>query len=558
LKTEVRFDRYYDIVELDDVLHRLASEHQGLSRVSSIGKSYEERDIWLMTLTDESTGADTEKPAFWMDGNMHASEVAGSMAALEMIHRLLEGYGTNQLITRLLKEMAFYVVPRCNPDGASLLFATPPRDIRSGTRPYPFAKPDDGLYEEDVDGDGRILTMRVEDPTGSWKVSDEDPRLMVPRAPFEEGGTYYRLYPEGRIRNFDGHVVRRARPLQGLDFNRNFPAGWAPEPVQHGAGPYPLSEAETRALAEFISSHRNINGAISYHTAGGVFFRPSSLRPDDDLPTHDVEVYKLLDEQTRTLTGYKAVSTWHEFSKSGRNVLHGGYLDWLYEEMGIFSFSPELWDYAGRAGVEIKDADGALQGWHYKHPVEDDLKVIQWLDREFGGRHLVPWRPFDHPELGKVEIGGVDGQFVFYNPPPEKLLDEISRTNAFCLLQASLSPVLAIRHFGAETIGAGVHRITLVAENTGFLPSYGSAQAKARGVVRPVRAELEGGEILGSAEIELGHMEGRSNKLRRQHSSETDNRARCEWLVRASPGQKLAVHVRSERAGSRHASLTIS
>ena len=166
------------------------------------------------------------------------------MAALYFVKKMVEGYGSDSKITRVLDEQAVYVVPRLNPNGAELALAEKPQFIRSGTRPYPYEEKRDGLHEEDLDGDGRVLQMRIADPTGDWKVSEDDPRLMLKRGLDEEGGKYYRLFAEGLIENYDGHMIVPAPPLQGLDFNRNFPGAWRPEGEQHGAGDFPGSEPE--------------------------------------------------------------------------------------------------------------------------------------------------------------------------------------------------------------------------------------------------------------------------------------------------------------------------
>ena len=129
----------------------------------------------------------------------------------------------------------------------------------------------------DVDGDGFITSMRVSDPRGEWKVSDADPRLMVQREPGEEGGNYYRLYPEGVIPDYDGAHVAIQKPWDG-NLNRNFPANWTPE--EYGAGESALSEPESRAVARFILDHPNIAGMNAYHTHGGLLLRPSMTRPD--------------------------------------------------------------------------------------------------------------------------------------------------------------------------------------------------------------------------------------------------------------------------------------
>ena len=203
---DVAFDRFYRYDELTEILQGWAQEHPDLYRVESIGTSYEGRDIWLATVTNFDTGADLEKPGLMVEANIHAIEVTGCTAALHLLDKLLRGYGSDPKITRCLDTRVMYVVPRLNPDGAELALADKPRFVRSSVRPYPRLDEQDGLYEEDLDGDGRILMMRIEDPNGAWKAHPDDARLLTPRDPDEgpEDGTFYRLLWEGLIRNFDG------------------------------------------------------------------------------------------------------------------------------------------------------------------------------------------------------------------------------------------------------------------------------------------------------------------------------------------------------------------
>src|SRR5205814_1184107 len=119
-------------------------------------------------------------------------------------------------------------------------------------------EPIEGLKRDDINGDGMTLQMRVLDANGAWKKHPDDPRVMVRRDPVEVDGKYYRLLPEGRITNYDGVTFGIQRTKEGLDLNRNFPAHWRTEHEQPGAGPYPTSEPEARALVAFIASHLNI------------------------------------------------------------------------------------------------------------------------------------------------------------------------------------------------------------------------------------------------------------------------------------------------------------
>ncbi len=552
------FARYFTNEELDHWLFRWAQEYPHLVHLSELGESYEGRPIRLLTLTNRETGPDTDKPAVWIDANIHATEVAGTTTALRIAYELLRGYGHDPRCTRILDRGAFYIVPRLNPDGAALALADRPRYIRSGTRPYPFEEPQEGLHVEDMDGDGRILQMRIPDPNGDWKVSAHDPRLMERRGPDDQDGPFYRLFPEGRLERFDGYILRMAPPLQGLDFNRNFPFEWKPENEQPGAGPFPTSEKEIRAVAEFITTHKNINLALTYHTYSGVILRPYSTRPDDQMETDDLWVYQRLGERGTDLTGYPCISVYHGFRYHPKRVTAGAFDDWCYDHLGIFAFTVELWDLPGRAGIQGRD----FIEWHRKHPIEDDLKIVRWLDEHVGPDGLVAWYPFDHPQLGPVELGGFNTMYTWRNPPPAFMEDEANRNVPFALALGDMLPGLAIHTLELTPLGDDRYRLRLVVENTGFLPTHTSVQGEKRQAARgvQVRLDLPGTVTLvsGRDRVDLGHLKGRSHRLyvtSAGASSPTDNRAWTEWVLQGPPGETIHLHVESDRAGRLHRTL---
>src|SRR5512145_1435701 len=109
---KIRFDRFYRYNEFTRFLKAYAKEYPNLIRLESIGKSHEGRDVWLVTATDFKSGSDAEKPAFWLDGNIHALEVTASAAALYLIPSLLTRYKKDDPVTRALDTCAFYIVPR--------------------------------------------------------------------------------------------------------------------------------------------------------------------------------------------------------------------------------------------------------------------------------------------------------------------------------------------------------------------------------------------------------------------------------------------------------------
>ena len=154
-----RFDQFYRYPELTRLLQDYAAAAPNLVSLSSIGKSHEGRELWLVTVTHSATGADTDKPAFWVDGNIHAAELTASTACLYWLHHLVTGYADGKAdLRQLLDTRVVYIVPRLNPDGAELALADRPSHIRSSTRPYPHdEEPVDGLTGDDLDGDGRAL-----------------------------------------------------------------------------------------------------------------------------------------------------------------------------------------------------------------------------------------------------------------------------------------------------------------------------------------------------------------------------------------------------------------
>ena len=128
--------------------------------------------------------------------------------------------------------------------------------------------------------------------------------------------------------------------------------------------------------------------------------------------------------------------------------------------------------------------------WFRDHPIADDLKLFRWSEEKLGGAAHVDWRPFDHPELGRIEIGGWNRFNAFGNPPLSLLEREVARFPKWLVWQALLSPKMELVDASAESLGGASWRIRLVVQNTGWLPSYVSKRALERKVVRGVIAEI--------------------------------------------------------------------
>lgn len=548
----IRYDAYYRYEELRRLLHDFQTEHPDLVQVSSIGKSHEGRDIFLVTVTDAATGPAKDKPAFWCDGNIHASELSASTAVLTILAKAVSDH------RELLATRALYLVPRLNPDGAEWAMETPPRIIRSSTRPYPFDEEDPyGLEPQDIDGDGRILQFRVVDPNGPWKVAEEEPRLLKRREPGESGGTYYRLVTEGLFHNFDGLTMRSRRRKEGLDMNRNFPNEWRQEHEQPGAGPFPTSEPEIRAAVHAIVERPNICGAVTFHTFSGVNLRPPSNKPDDSIPAEDLWTYKTIGAKGTEMSGYPPISVYHDFRYHPKQVITGVFDDWMFAHRGVYAWTTEIWSPQRQAGI----TDYKYIDWYREHPIEDDLKLLKWSDEKLGGQGYVDWRPFEHPQLGPVEIGGWDGLYAFRNPPFAFLESELSPLADWALWQASLTPRLTVLRQEFTPVGDGVSRLRIAVQNTGWLPTSVTRHAEDSKLVRGIQAEIRLAEgasvgrgnptpawlVSGALRQTGGQLTGWSHVGAFPDFEPTTDVTTFEWVLQTD--QEYVVEISHERAG---------
>ena len=548
-----RFDHFLRHEDMSALLRQYAEHAPHLFRLASLGKSHEGRDIWVVIATHWATGPDTDKPAFWVDGNIHAAELTASTAVLYWLHQLATGYGNDPAITHLLDTRCVYLAPRLNPDGAELALADRPRHIRSSTRPYPFDEPVvEGLTVQDVDGDGRVLYMRMPDPHGAWKTHAEDPRLMTQREPGDVGGTYYRVLPEGLLTHYDGLNIHINKDREGLDLNRNFPSGWRQEFEQVGAGPYPTSEPEVRAVVDFITRHPNIGAGVSFHTHSGVILRPMGTEPDDKMNQEDLWMFQRLSALGEKITGYPAISIYEDFRYHPHETISGTQ-DWMYEHLGQLFWTVELWAPNKEAGIENYD----WIHWYREHPPEDDLKLLKWSDTQCGGQAHVDWRPFEHPQLGPVEIGGWDKMNYWRNPPPHLREREAARFPKWLQALALSLPKLELLQARAEPLGEQAWRVTLDVANGGYLGACVSQRALARKQVRGVMFEIglpEGANLVsGKLRMEGPQLDGHAPRTSLQgflpRRDASSDRARGEWVVRAPAGTTLELTAWADRAG---------
>jgi len=557
------FSHYHTYDEVTAFLRQWAADYPNLVEIYSVGKSFEGRDIWQITITNKSTGKDTDKPAMFIEGNRHSGEVTAAESALWFAWHILSGYGHDPALTKLVDTKALYVRVKNNPDGSELYLNTA-QSNRSTVRPYDDDR--DTLLDEDppedLDGDGFILQVRkkVEPGKGAMTIDPADPsgRLMI-RA--ESGKGDYIVMSEGYDNDGDGRINEDG--VGGLDLHRNYPENWRPMPgrdltgrgwTQGGAGEYPLSEPETRAVFTFLLEHPNVSIVQTMDTTVPMLLHgPSTSRMSESMFPEDMAVYKYFDEEGKKITGYaSAGDTYWDYANQGRGdremraraaemgfeipsepqgrPLFGHSPDFGYLYYGAVWYGDELWN-----GGRLKDYDGDGR--------VTDLESLRYVDEELGGRYFKPWTKALHPTLGEVEIGGFNPKFWRQNPPVELLEEWIEKEARFNLLLAGSLPQVKIVSAAMKPVKkeADTFEIVAVFTNEGFLPTALKMADRVK-IVRPDAASVRlpaGVELVGvRARQDIGFIN-------------QNERKEVRWKVKIKPGTsgEAEVSILSTRGG---------
>lgn len=537
--------RYIPYDDLTRQVRAWAEAFPSIVRLTSLCETPQKRSLWLLTIGRDP---DRPRPAVWIDGNMHASELAGTSVALSIAEAIIQAHLAPEArfmdlprhVADLVREdLLFYILPRMCPDGAELVLTTG-AFVRSNPREH---RPDTSApvwRSCDIDGDGQARVMRRKDPAGDFVEHPTEPNLMLPRR-VEDPGPFFTLHPEGLIEGWDGITL----PSSGFvseaetDMNRNFPYDWAPEHIQRGAGAFPTSEPESRAVTEFVSARPNIFAWVNFHTFGGVYIRPLGDKPDRAMNLSDLALFRQIGEWTEAIAGYPMVSGFEEFTYEPDKPLRGELSSFAYGQRGAISMVCEIWDFWKQAGLPVLRPFV----WNYQRRTREEIAVMARWDREHNkGRIVGGWQPFEHPQLGPVEIGGYDPRFGIWNPPPERLPEVCENQARVVARIAALAPRIRLGGVDVMSLGGGLSRIRAVVENLGYLPTNVLSSAKVLAWNEPVRARVEVGEgleLVTPAEQAVGHLGGwggydkASTPAFARTSGETVRR-RVEWVVRGA------------------------
>ena len=481
---EIAWNRYYDVEQTYEHMRALERAYPELIELRTIGTSLQGREL-IMAIITKPGDDHTQKPAMWIDGSIHANEVQATEVVLYSLWYLATYYGHNDEITGLLDDYAFYMMPIVSPDSRAKWFEGPstPHNRRSNQMPRDNDR--DGLIDEDpaddLDGDGSITQMWKRDPRGEWVRDRFDDRVFT-RVPAGESGDWTFLGSEGIDDDGDGQTNEDG--TDGHDMNRNWPADWQPDYVQFGAGAYPLSAPETRAVAEFCYDHPNIAAFQSYHNTGGMMLRgPGTNYRTGAYPREDLRVYDEIGRiGTDLLPFYRYLVVFSDLYN-----VHGGEVTWAHEALGVISFTNELWTvgkYFQRSG----------------RPTAEQMRLFR--DRLQFGATFQPFSEVEHPEHGTVLVGGLN-KWSSRSTPVFMLEEEAHRNFAFTMLHGGEMPKLRFDRTKVKKLGGQLWEVTVEIRNDKLIPTRTARASDAGiGAADLLTAEGEGIRIVASGKLD--------------------------------------------------------
>ena len=475
-KVQVSWNHYNTNAGIEKICRDIVKAYPLLAKLESVGKSIGGRDIWVLTISDFSKGDPNRKPAMWVDGNIHGNEIQGSEMALYIAWYLTEMFPSNKFVQELLEQKTFYIAPTINPDGRAV-FTESSGALRSGILPLDNDRDgvDDEDDAEDLNGDGFITQMRKKNPNGQYITDPKYPYRLI-LAPDGVQGEYDLLGNEGMDNDGDGRVNEDG--VGGYDPNRDWGYNWQPNFIQNGALKYPFSLPESRAVRDFIVKHNNIAGVQSFHNNGGQLLSPPGAESDrNNINRSDLAVYDVIGKKGEELIPdyvyyvlYKDLYT-----------VYGGEIDWTALGRGIFTFSNELWASAMMYRGKYKD-DPAAMMYEFE-------KSLLFYDS------FVEWKEFDHPQYGKIEIGGLKKNAPQRLHPGFLLEGDAHRNAAFVIYHAYNTPLLSISNVSEKAIDGGYREITASITNHRVMPTHSSFDVQNK-IERPDWVTISGPQVI--------------------------------------------------------------
>lgn len=457
-------------------------------------------------------------PAVLIVGSIDPDDLLGAELTTRVVERWVQAFGNAEQqpeLNEVLDRAQFYVIPCPAPTAYEKNFRAP---VQGSTGNLTVTDDDrDGRVGEDptqdLDGDGWITQLRVEDLAGDWMPHPQEPRVLVKGDRTKEERPNYRVYTEGF--DDDRDDAWNEDGSGGVSLNRNFPHEYAY--FTPHSGEYPTSERETMALADFVFDRPEIAAIFTVSNDDNLFepWKPDGNKEKERIKSvvldADSKPLDRIAERYRELHGGK--------SPPSSEKTAGSFVRFAYFQLGRWSLSSRTWWVPAldeEAAKEIKDDREAYR-----------VRAMRWIDaNQIPG--FSPWKRVEIPySNGRiVEAGGLREFYLWH--PPEAELDGLAEKHLawFAELPASF-PKLEIPSVQSESLGAGIYRLTIRVANVGKLPTM-TAMGEINGRPMPLNYDLK---LPDGVRLLKGHPRGRWERLQGY-----DGSAQREWLVRVPDG----------------------
>lgn len=451
---------YSNHAQLTERLKTLESSYPTLAKLQSLTKTTGGKDIWLLEI---GSGDRANHPAVAVVGGVEGSHILGPELAVGFVEKLLANAQKDSIKT-LLATTTFYVFANVSPDATEQYFAklkyernanaNPTDDDRDGkTNEDPF---------EDLNNDGLISTVRIEDPTGTWITHAADSRVMV-QANTEKGekGKYI-VITEGTDTDKDGNLNEDGEG--GVQFNKSLT--FDPPYFTPGAGEHPVSEVENRAVLDFLYEHFNVFAVLTFGPANNLSeaWKFDRSKGAGRIPTGITEIDAKYNKLVSEL--YKKNVKQKDAPSAG--VHKGDFVQWAYFHYGRQSYSTPGW---WTPKFEIPKDSVSAKKYKSNDDKNTEVEFLRWAEKEQVDA-FTNWQKINHADYpGKhVEVGGVK-PFVKTTPPFNLVNKIVDEHNKFIVALAHAKPEASLVNLKTEALEGGVTRVSVVVQNKGLLPA---------------------------------------------------------------------------------------
>ena len=491
---------YSNYSKLSQKIKNLQSSYSSLSKLEEITTTVGGHKIWALTL---SRGNADNKPAIAIVSGVSGKHILGPEMAVNIAENILKNHAD------ALDKTTFYIFPNMSPNATENYFSSV-KHYNNGNAKNTDDDRDGDVNEDpfdDLNKDGMITMMRIEDVTGDYIKLKEDERILV-KADKNKGELgKYKLISEGIDNDKDGKFNEDGKG--GIQFNKNFSFNYPY--FKPGAGEHPLSEKENRALLDYLYEKWNIFSIITLgpennlsnplkYNAGG-----AKKRVDTSILKDDAALNKFLSGKYNKITGTKDAPV-----STGKG---GDFFQWSYFHFGKLALSTPGWWVP-------KVKDSAKKSAKNKY-----VNYLNWAKKENISNAFVDWTSANHPDFPnqKVEVGGIS-PYKMSNPPFSMVADISKKHTDFILEIAKMQPNITLQNLKTESVSKGLSRVTVDVHNSGLLPTHTEMGKRSRWL-RKIKVELK---LNKNQEVISGQ------KITLVTSIDGDSSQQFTWLIKGS------------------------